>query len=152
METQYRTSSKLMKTSKLNSSEASNSTNLPDSADSSSSSENIKLEADDEPYLDFILSDEESVLNDKSEDSENSDDNEGDFSQDEQFIAPNWNNFDDSNDFTYLNPSTDNDIPVARKFYRYVSALAAYHQCHKVASSHNEEERPNFSSFDNMND
>ncbi|CAG8742789.1 15903_t:CDS:2, partial [Funneliformis caledonium] len=97
------------KTSKLNSSEASNSTNSPDSADSSSFSEDIKLEleADDKPYLDFILSDKKSVLNDKSEDSENSDDNEGDFFQNKRFTAPDWDDFDDNNNFTYLNPSTE---------------------------------------------
>ncbi|CAG8622759.1 14325_t:CDS:2, partial [Funneliformis caledonium] len=110
------------KTSKLNSSETSNSTNSSDSVDSSSSSEDIKLESevDDEPYLDFILSDEESMLNNESKDSENSDDNKGDFFQNERFTASNWNNFDDSNDFTYLNPILK-DVDL-RRFHKFPSS------------------------------
>jgi hypothetical protein len=56
-----------------------------------------------------MLSDEEYVSNDKQNDtSENSDDNdEEDIFQDDQYTAPDWDGFDDVNDFTYLNSSTE---------------------------------------------
>ena len=61
---------------------------------------------DDDSYLDLILSDEESVSNDeRSEISENSGNDENII--DEQFIAPDWDDFDDDGDFAYLNLSTE---------------------------------------------
>ena len=61
---------------------------------------------DDDSYLDPMLSDEESVSNDeRSEISENSDNDENII--DEQFTAPNWDDFNDNGDFAYLNSSTE---------------------------------------------
>ena len=45
------------------------------------------------------------------------------------------------------------DVPVARKLCGYISSLAACHQCYKIASCNNEEEeRPNFGGFDDINE
>ena len=61
---------------------------------------------DDDSYLDPMLSDEKSVSNDeRSEISENSGNDENII--DEQFTAPDWDDFDDNGDFAYLNSSTE---------------------------------------------
>jgi hypothetical protein len=112
-----------------NPSESSNSTSSSNSSGSSDSTEelgseqrpisvqterkrNKKIKAllesviDDDSYLDPMLSDEESVSNDeRSEISENSDNDENII--DEQFTAPDWDDFDDNSDFAYLNSSTE---------------------------------------------
>ena len=112
-----------------NPSESSNSTSSSNSSGSSDSTEelgseqrpisvqterkrNKKIKAllesviDDDSYLDPMLSDEESVSNDEwSEISENSDNDENII--DEQFTAPDWDDFDDNGDFAYLNSSTE---------------------------------------------
>ena len=43
------------------------------------------------------------------------------------------------------------DIPAVRKLCGHISALAACHRCYKKASC-NEEERPNFGGFDDINE
>ena len=112
-----------------NPSESSNSTSSSNSSGSSDSTEelgseqrpisvqterkrNKKIKAllesviDDDSYLDPMLSDEESVSNDeRSEISENSDNDENII--DEQFTAPDWDDFNDNGDFAYLNSSTE---------------------------------------------
>ena len=45
------------------------------------------------------------------------------------------------------------DIPAARKLCGHISSLAACHRCYKIASCNNEEEeRPNFGGFDDINE
>ena len=45
------------------------------------------------------------------------------------------------------------DIPAARKLCGHISSLAACYRCYKIASCNNEEEeRPNFGGFDDINE
>jgi len=44
-----------------------------------------------------------------------------------------------------------NDIPATRKLCRHISALAAYYQYYKQVSD-SDEKKPNFGSFDDMDD